>query len=192
MKIIGLTGGIGSGKTTVLNLFQQQGVPVYIADIEAKKIMHSSPKVMNAITELFGEEAYVDAKLNREYIAEIVFNQKEKLLALNEIVHPAVHEDFQEFVSKQQSEYVIYESALLYENKTEGSFDKVILVTAPIATRIERVQKRDGISKVQIEARINNQLPDDVKKNKADYVLYNLELEKTEQAVLELHKIFSR
>ena len=191
MKIIGLTGGIGSGKTTVLNLFQQQGVPVYIADIEAKKIMHSSPKVKNAITELFGEEAYVDAKLNREYIAEIVFNQKEKLLALNEIVHPAVHEDFQEFVSKQQSEYVIYESALLYENKTEGSFDKVILVTAPIATRIERVQKRDGISKVQIEARINNQLPDDVKKNKADYVLYNLELEKTEQAVLELHKIFS-
>ena len=191
MKIIGLTGGIGSGKTTVLNLFQQQGVPVYIADIEAKKIMHSSPKVKNAITELFGEEAYVDAKLNREYIAEIVFNQKEKLLALNALVHPAVHEDFQEFVSKQQSEYVIYESALLYENKTEGSFDKVILVTAPIATRIERVQKRDGISKVQIEARINNQLPDDVKKNKADYVLYNLELEKTEQAVLELHKIFS-
>jgi dephospho-CoA kinase len=192
MKIIGLTGGIGSGKTTVLNFFKEFSIPVYISDIEAKKIMHDSIEVVSKITALFGSDAYINGVLNRSYIASLVFNDKEKLKLLNGIVHPAVQKDFLEFVKSQNAPYLIYESALLFENKSEDQFDKVVLVTAPISMRIQRVQKRDNASVSDIEARMNNQLSDEIKIERAHYVVSNIDLVKTKQEVHRLHELFSK
>jgi dephospho-CoA kinase len=190
MKIIGLTGGIGSGKSTVLNFFKEFEVPVYVSDIEAKKIMHTSEDVIFQVTKLFGKEAYIAGKLNRKLIADIVFADKEKLKTLNEIVHPAVHKDFQEFVKRQKTTYVVYESALLFENKSEIQFDTIVLIVAPLRSRIERVQKRDQATIPEIAARIKNQLPDEYKIDKSDYVLLNTDLSRTKKEVQRLHNLF--
>ncbi|MEI6865018.1 dephospho-CoA kinase [Flavicella sp.] len=190
MKIIGLTGGIGSGKSTVLSFFKEFDIPVYISDIEAKKIMNVSEEVINKIIFLFGKEAYVGGVLDRKYIAEIVFADIVKLKELNAIVHPVVHKDFIQFVKKQNTPYLIYESALLFENKTERQFDKVILVTAPLELRIQRLLKRDQSSLSDIKARIKNQLTDKDKIKKADFVLVNTEMSATKEEVHRLHKIF--
>jgi len=190
MKIIGLTGGIGSGKSTVLEFFKEFDIPVYISDIEAKKIMHSSKDVIFKVTELFGDKAYVKGFLNSKFIAEIVFSDKQKLKALNAIVHPAVYKDFLEFVKLQVSNYVIYESALLFENNSESHFDKTILVVAPLKLRIKRLQKRDESTIPEIEARINNQLPDEDKIKKADFVVKNTDLYFTKCEIQRLHNLF--
>ena len=190
MKIIGLTGGIGSGKTTVLNFFKEFGIPVYVADIEAKKILNSSSEVIEKVKKLFGEKAYNDQGLNSKFIAEIVFADTAKLKALNKIVHPAVHSDFQEFVKNQNAAYIVYESALLFENKSENQFDKIILVVTPLAERIKRVQKRDQMTVVEIEARIKNQMTDAIKVKKADYILLNADLTELKIDVLALHQLF--
>lgn len=189
MKIVGLTGGIGSGKSTVLEMFKEQGIPVYIADIEAKKIMHTSKDVISKVTELFGKESYNDGVLNRNFIAEIVFNNKEKLAALNGIVHPAVHQHFQSFCTKQKAAYLVYESAVLFENNSENICDVIVLVVAPEKVRIQRVLARENISRAQVEARINNQLSDAEKIKKADFVISNMELENTKKEVLRIHKL---
>tara|TARA_B100000809_G_scaffold263627_1_gene317336 strand:+ start:20315 stop:20899 length:585 start_codon:yes stop_codon:yes gene_type:complete len=189
MIIVGLTGGIGSGKSTVLELFKKQKTPVYISDVEAKKIMHSSKEVVEKVIGLFGAEAYVKGELNRGFIADIVFNNKEKLQILNGIVHPAVHKDFQNFISEQDAPYLVYESAVLFENKNEKICDVIVLVTAPIALRIERVMERDNTTVDQVEARIKNQLSDDEKILKSDYVISNIELETTTQEVLRIHQL---
>lgn len=190
MKIIGLTGGIGSGKSTVLNFFKEYDIPVYISDVEAKKIMHTSQEVINKIRILFGKEAYIKGVLNRKYIAKIVFRDKAILKELNAIVHPAVSKGFKEFIKKQKAPYLIYESALLFENKSETKFDKVILVTAPLELRIERILKRDQSNLADIKARIKNQLTDKDKIKKSDFILSNIELNATKKEVERLHKIF--
>lgn len=190
MKIIGLTGGIGSGKSTVLNFFKELGAPVYVSDVEAKRIMHSSQDIIDKVTELFGKEAYIQGELNRKLIAAIVFSDKNKLKALNEIVHPAVYKDFKEFIKMKKAPYVIYESALLFENKSESQFDTIVLVVAPLKLRIERVQKRDQSTIAEIEARINNQLSDEIKIEKSDYILLNTNLGTTKKEVQRLHNLF--
>ena len=192
MKIIGLTGGIGSGKTTVLNYFKQFDIPVYVADIEAKRIMHETSEVVSKVKTLFGRDAYLNGKLNRRYIANIVFNDKTMLTLLNAIVHPAVYNDFLMFKANQKAPYLIYESALLFENHSEAKFDKVILVIAPMSLRIERIQKRDQSSVADIEARIKNQMSDQEKKEKSDYVILNMELIETKEEVKRLHQTFSK
>lgn len=189
MKIIGLTGGIGSGKTTVLNFFKEFNIPVYISDIEAKKLMHTSIEVMDKIKNLFGEKAYLHSELNRAYIASIVFGNKEKLKLLNEIVHPAVHNDFKEFLKKQKAPYVIYESALLFENNSESQFDKIVLVVSPMQLRIDRIMKRDNSSIADIQVRISNQLSDEKKIDRADYIISNINRDDTKNEVAKLHKI---
>lgn len=192
MKIIGLTGGIGSGKTTVLNYFKQFDIPVYVADIEAKRIMHETAEVVSKVKSLFGEDAYLNGKLNRGYIANIVFHDKTMLTLLNAIVHPAVYNDFLMFKANQKAPYLIYESALLFENQSEAKFDKVILVISPMSMRIERIQKRDQSSVADIEARIKNQMSDQKKKEKSDYVILNMDLIETKEEVKRLHQIFSK
>jgi len=190
MKVIGLTGGIGSGKSTVAEFFKELNVPIYVSDIEAKKIMHKNPSIVASVKKLFGEEAYLEGQLNRKYIAGIVFQDKSKLSALNAIVHPAVHNDFQEFCLHQKAEYVVYESALLFENKSESQFDAVILVVAPLELKIERIQKRDGATREEIEARIQNQLSDEIKMTKTDIILHNIDIEKMKAEVQKLHNTF--
>lgn len=186
--IVGLTGGIGSGKTTVAQLFADLGVPVYNSDVEAKKLMNSSKKLRKEIKSLFGKEAYKKKKLNRSFIAEKVFEDKKLLKKLNSIVHPAVRKHFKSWANEQKAHYVIQEAAIIFEQGNQGFYDKIILVTAPVRERIARVLKRDANqNRLKIENRIANQLPDNEKVGLSDYVIENLNLENTKAKILEVH-----
>ena len=188
MKVIGLTGGIGSGKTLISNLFAELGVPVYISDIEAKKLMHTNINVKNAIIKLFGEEAYINGKLYKQFIAEKVFSNKTLLEKLNAIVHPAVAENFEAWKKLQKSDFVIKEAAILFETGGNNKCDKVILVTAPKSIRIKRVVERDQVSAVSVEKRMNNQWSDNQKKKMSDYVINNINFEDTKRKVLKIYE----
>lgn len=188
MMIVGLTGGIGSGKTTVANFFKELGVPIYNSDKEARKLMKRSKKVKMAIIELLGENAYKGKKLNKTYISDKIFNNKKLLQELNSIVHPAVRKHFLKWVKKQDFPYVVQETALIFENKSQDFYDKIILVTAPKSQRILRVAERDGISEVQIENRLKNQLADGEKIPLAHYVIENTDLSRTQKKVAEVNK----
>jgi len=174
--IVGLTGGIGSGKSTVAKFFKALGVPVYDSDAQAKRIMKSSKKIRKKIIALLGEEAYEDKSLNRAYIAKSVFGNKELLEELNGIVHPAVRKHFLKWSQKQDYPYVVQETALLFENKSNHLYDKVILVTAPQKLRIARVMSRDNSTEEQVLARIENQLADTDKIELSDYIIENIDL----------------
>ncbi|MDJ0646111.1 MAG: dephospho-CoA kinase [Flavobacteriaceae bacterium] len=188
MIVVGLTGGIGSGKTTVANLFFSLGVPVYFADQHAKRLMETSKAVKKKLIHEFGKKAYHNGKLNRAYLAEVVFNDTSKLAAINSIVHPSVANSFKRWIGKQNSAYVIQENAILFETNSNRKFDYTILVTAPLEERIRRVMQRDEVTKQQVLARIDNQLPDDEKIDKADFVITNTDLKKTKAEVLKIHK----
>ncbi len=193
MVIVGLTGGIGSGKTTVLNYFKELGVSCYIADVEAKKLMQTSSIIKKAIIDKFGEESYVDNKLNRKYLAQIVFQNPDKLTLLNAIVHPVVQKDFERFARKAIGDYIIYESAILLNSKTKEFCDFIIVVSAPLKIRIERVMLRDKSSKKEILDRINQQLSESKMLAQADFTLHNNTFKATKKEVLELHqKILQR
>lgn len=188
MKIIGLTGGIGSGKSTVGAMFQKLGVPVYNSDDQAKLLMNTSKKIKEQLIALFGKEAYVDNELNRGFIAKKVFNDSDLLSQLNAIVHPAVRRDFNRWSKKQKAPYVIQETALLFENKAQELYDKTIVVVAPKELRIERLLKRDQTTKEQIESRMKNQLDDATKLKLADYSIENIEIERTRSKVQKIHQ----
>jgi len=183
MIIIGLTGGIGSGKTTISKMFNELGVPVYYTDIEAKKIMNTSIQVKHKLIHEFGEDAYRNDQLNREYLAKIVFNSKERLSIINSIVHPEVESHFKAWVKTQHAPYVIQESALIFENKKQNDFDIIITITAPLQDRIQRVKDRDGVTEEQILNRIKNQIDDEFKVENSDYVIHNIDLIDTKSRV---------
>ena len=187
MKIIGLTGGIGSGKSTVANMFKELGVPVYNSDERAKYLMNTSLDIKRQLIKLLGEEAYKGDKLNRSFIAEKVFSNTNLLAELNGIVHPIVRNDFIDWTKKQDYSYVIQETALLFENKAQDLYDSIILVTAPKETRIIRVVDRDKSSREQVIARMKNQLDDKTKLNLSNYVIENIDLERTSSNVLQVH-----
>lgn len=187
MKVIGLTGGIGSGKTTVAEMFSELGVPVYIADTEAKKLTNSSNVIRGELIHLLGEEAYLGEVLNRKFVADKIFNNKELLQAVNAIIHPRVAAHFKIWASKQKYPYVIQEAAILFENGSYRNFDKIILVTAPKDLRIARVASRDNASCSEVEQRMNNQWSDDKKKKLADFVIENIDIEITRKKVATLH-----
>nr|WP_288933448.1 dephospho-CoA kinase [uncultured Allomuricauda sp.] len=187
MMIVGLTGGIGSGKSTVAKMFVELGIPVYDSDMEAKELMVASSEVKTAITELLGEEAYDNQGLNRPYIADKVFKDPELLEKLNAIVHPAVRKHFLDWVERQESPYVIQETALIFENDAQDKYDYTILVTAPVETRIQRVIDRDNVEGQAVVDRMKNQLDDEQKVDLANFSLKNLELNKTRRKVKELH-----
>jgi len=188
MIVIGLTGGIGAGKSTVAGFFKELGVPVYVADIEAKRLMHTSKVVKRKLIEEFGEKAFLDNKLNRSYLAAIVFNDKAKLAAINAIVHPSVANSFKRWTRKQQSFYVIQENAILFENNTVHNFDYIITVTAPLEVKIARVMARDNAKKSEVLARIQHQMPDEEKAKKSDFVIQNDALAITQKQVQKIHK----
>ena len=189
MMIVGLTGGIGSGKSTVARFFETLGVPVYNSDKEARMLMRSSKKVKQAIVDLLGADAYQDNRLNKPYISEQIFNNKDLLEKLNAIVHPAVREHFLQWVNQQNAAYVIQETALIFENEMQDFYDKVILVTAPKTLRIERVSRRDDLKPEVIITRMNNQLTDAEKIPLTNFIIENIELSKTKKEVAKLHKI---
>lgn len=188
MMVVGLTGGIGSGKTTVAGFFKEKGIPVYIADDAGKRLMLTSA-IKEAIIEIFGKEAYSGDEPNRKFIASHVFSNPEKLEKLNSIIHPAVAKDFEAWKEKQDAPYVIYEAAILFETGGYKKCDFSILVSAPKEERIKRLQKRDDSSKQEIEARMANQWSDKKKKKLADFYIKNTDLSLTKSQVEELHEI---
>jgi dephospho-CoA kinase len=187
MKIIGLTGGIGSGKTTVAKLFMELGVPVYNSDWHAKKLMENSTEIRKTIIDLLGKESYEEGRLNKKYIADKVFSNKELLQKLNAIVHPAVRKDFMGWMEKKKSPYVIQEAAILFENNSYRNFDKIILVKAPKEVRIDRIRERDHSAKDEILARMKNQWEDSKKIPLSDFIIENIDLDKTKLQVGEIH-----
>ena len=188
MIVVGLTGGIGSGKSTIAEMFRELGVPVYNSDERAKLLMNTSKKIKKQLVELLGKKAFLDDKLNKAFIAKKVFNDADLLKQLNHIVHPVVRKDFIKWMKKQKAAYVIQETALLFENNTQDLYDIVILITAPKELRIERVLSRDETSKDQIMARMNNQLDDEVKVELANLVIENIDLKSTALKVLKVHE----
>lgn len=187
-KIIGLTGGIGSGKTTVANMFLELGVPIYIADIEAKKLMNRSKVIKRKLLKLFGKEAYINNKLNKAYIAKKIFNDKDLLKKMNAIVHPKVASHFKRWVEKQKLPYVIKEAAILFENNNYLDCDAVITVIVQEDVRIERVMKRDNSTITQIKAIIDNQWNDEKKMALSQFVIENSQLSDTQNQVEKIHK----
>ncbi len=187
MKIVGLTGGIGSGKTTVANMFKDLNVPVYIADDEAKALMQRSKVIKRKLIEQFGTEAYSGEKPNREYLASVVFKNKEALKTINSIVHPKVASHFRKWLKKQESAYVIKEAAILFENGGYKECDLMIVVVAEVNERIERVIDRDKTEASRVKAIINNQWNDTDKIKLSDFVVYNNNLHETKLQVHQIH-----
>lgn len=174
MNEIGLTGGIGSGKTYVSEVFKALGIPIYNSDINARILMNTDVDLIQQVKHLLGVNAYgIDQLINRKYISKVVFKDKSKLSALNAIVHPLVLSHFKTWAECQKSPFVIFEAAILYEAGYERHLDAVITVYAPIELRIKRVVLRDNISEELVKERINNQISDEIKVKKADYVIKN-------------------
>ena len=187
--VIGITGGIGSGKSTVVKLFSKfKNIAIYIADDEAKKLMDSSSEIKAKLISEFGNKTYLNNQLNRPYLAKIVFNNKEKLTTLNTIVHPVVKKHLQDFIKENKNkDYILYENAILFENGSNNFCDKIITVTTPINLRIQRVIKRDKSSRDAIENRIKNQWSQTKKTLQSHYIIDNVTLTKTETQVSIIH-----
>lgn len=181
-KIIGLTGGIGSGKSSIAKHIESLGVPVYIADTEAKKILDTDAVIAQVIA-LFGNDILENGKIDRKKIAALVFQDPEKLKKYNNIIHPEVYLHFKNWV-KQHSDFplVVKEAAILFESGSYKDYDKIILVTAPKEYRIERVMNRDAVTKEAVEQRMAHQWDDERKKALSDYVIENIDLEKAKQS----------
>ncbi|OIQ39112.1 MAG: dephospho-CoA kinase [Bacteroidetes bacterium MedPE-SWsnd-G1] len=186
MILVGLTGLMGSGKSTVLSMFKELGAAVYNADYEAKLLMHT-PILRQEIESLFGKSAYVDGKLDRAYVSEVVFDDPVKLKQLNSIVHPAVKSHFKNYASSSKAVYVVYESALLFQNSLKSLFDYIIVVTAPSEEIISRVIKRDNSSREAIKKRLAHQNITKSELEKADFIIENSTLDTTRLCVKNIH-----
>ena len=188
MKCIGLTGGIGSGKTTVARIFSMLNVPVYNSDEAGRNISNIDPLVKNTIKEQFGADVFdQNENLNREKLSAIVFNDSSALAKLNAIIHPAVAQDFNMWCAKQSSPFVIKETAILFEHGLDKHLDGVIVVEAPDELRIKRVMHRNGITEDAVRQRIQQQLPQDELISRADWVIHNNEEQLLIPQVLEIY-----
>lgn len=188
MIVIGLTGGIGSGKTTVANFFKELHIPVYIADDEAKQLMVRSKVIKRKLIALFGDDAYINEELNKPFISSKIFNNSDYLQKMNAIVHPKVASHFKRWLKKQDSPYVIKEAAIIFEHNKEAHYDFVITVVANLEERITRVIKRDNSSKSKIESIIKNQMSDEEKIKKSHFVITNANLADTKKQVRKTHQ----
>ena len=187
---VAICGGIGSGKSTVCQMFAEHGIALYDSDSRAKMLMNESALLREALIALFGEGCYVDGELNRPYLAQRVFGSEKQLAKLNSIVHPAVKEDFISWAEEQEGDYCILESAILFESGFDKLVDKTVAVLAPMSLRIERAMQRDGASREQVEARIRAQMSDDELVARADFSIVNIHLEDVEKDVAELNHRF--
>lgn len=189
---VGITGGIGSGKTTVCKMFAELGIPVYYADDRAKYLMQHEHHLIDEIKKNFGDDVYDCCKLNRKLLAERVFNNKPKLDLLNSLVHPAVFRDTERWIEEQKEKkvpYVLKEAALLVETGSYKMLDKLIVVTAPIDTRMKRVSHRDQVDIEEVQARVRNQLPEKDKIKLADFVIKNdKDLVALHKQVMKIHE----
>ncbi len=189
MKTIGITGGIGSGKTTCCRIFETLGIPVYYADPRAKKLMTSDKLLKAQIKELLGKDAYFrNGRLNRGFIASKIFNDKALLKKMNGMVHPAVGRDVIAWASQQDAPYILYEAALLVENGSYKNFNKLIVVSCPQEERIRRVMSRDDVDMKDVKARMKHQLPESKKLAVADFVIVNDGQEMLIPQIMEVHE----
>jgi dephospho-CoA kinase len=188
MLKVGLTGGIGAGKSMVAAIFRQLNIPVYDSDASAKRLMHEDDNIKVKIIDLFGNNAYCDGELNRPFIAAQVFADKSKLELLNNIVHPATIKDAEDWFIKQDCPYAIKEAALLFESGSAEGLDLVIGVTAPLPLRIRRAMQRDLSTKAQIEDRMKHQMEDAIKMKLCDFIVHNDEMQLVIPQVLNIHE----
>lgn len=187
MLHIGLTGGIGSGKSTVAKILEVLGVPVYYADDASKRLMNQDEDLKKTLVNFFGERTYIDGSLNPAHLSSIVFNNPEKLALLNSIIHPATIRDAADWMQKQTAPYTIKEAALIFESGSHAQLDKVIGVQAPLAMRVLRVMQRDNVTREDVLKRLENQLDENIKMRLCDYVINNDEQELLIPQVLMLH-----
>lgn len=187
--LIGITGGIGSGKSTVCRIFQILGIPIYSADDRAKWLMANDPELKAGISNAFGTESYLeDGRVNRAFLAEKVFSDPEKIKQINALVHPAVGKDFQTWAENQNTSYILKEAALLFETDSYRALDKTINVSSPLKIRVARILMRDPHrSEAQINHIIDQQMPDDEKNEKADFVIKNTDNKLLIPQVLDIH-----
>ncbi|MBO5831141.1 MAG: dephospho-CoA kinase [Alistipes sp.] len=191
MYKVGITGGIGSGKSVVSAMLQERGVAVYFSDIRAKELMATDDGVRQQLVERFGADVFEGGVLNRAYLAERVFASTEELSALNAIVHPAVLADFERWAEAQSGDYVVLESAILFESGFDAKVDIAVAVMAPEELRVERVMSRDGVSREQVEERMRHQLSDEERCSRSKYAIVNIELDELEEDVEQLHRRLS-
>ena len=173
MKVLGITGGIGSGKTVVSEILKIKGIPVYNSDLEAKRLMETSPAIREKLSGHFGENLYENDTLNKKLLASIIFDCSEKLTFVNSVVHPEVYQDFKEWKESTNVEWVGMESAILFESGFNQYADFCLLVSAPIELRIQRTQKRDRLDREAVLNRIRNQMPEEEKQSLADFTIVN-------------------
>ena len=188
---VGLTGGIGSGKTTVAKVFETLGIPVYYADDKAKYLMNTNETLKASIIQNFGNDAYKNGELDRKYLAAIVFNNKEKLELLNSLTHPITIRDADKWMKQQTTPYTIKEAALLFESRAAEQLDYIIGVYAPQHIRVERVMKRDNLPAEEVMKRISRQIDEEMKMKLCDFIITNNDQQLVIPQVLELHKRFS-
>ena len=191
MLRVGITGGIGSGKSTVSKIFEVLGIPVYYADEASKRLMNENEALKEKLKSIFGDGTYIDGQLNRSYLSAIVFNDPLKLALLNSIVHPATIKDAEDWMKKQTAPYAIKEAALVFESGSQEHLDKVIGVYAPAAVRILRVMQRDKVTREEVQSRMNKQIDEDMKMRLCDYVITNNEQELLIPQVIKLHQKFA-
>ena len=185
---VGLTGGIGSGKSTIAKVFEVLGIPVYYADDAAKKLMNTDEELKKKIQLQFGNDAYKDGKPDRKHLSEIVFNNPEKLQLLNALVHPATLKDAEKWMQNQSTAYSLKEAALIFESGSHEHLDYVIGVTAPTPLRIQRTMQRDGLTREEVIARMDKQMDETIKMKLCDFVIKNDEQEMLISQVLQLHE----
>jgi len=185
---VGLTGGLGSGKSTAAQIFEVLGIPVYYADIAAKRLMNEDAELRSAITDIFGKEAYSNNILDRKYISSIVFSDSAKLELLNKLVHPVTKKDSEAWMQQQTTPYAIHEAALIFEAKVSDRLDYVIGVSSPIELRIKRAMERDKVNREEVLKRMNQQLDEDIKMSKCDFLLINDEQQLLIPQVVGLHE----
>ena len=188
MRIVGLTGGIGSGKSTVLNEFKNLGIKTYSADKVAKKLINSDKVLVKSIKNLFGDNIYINNIIDSEKLSKIVFKNPNKLESLNSIIHPAVAKDFESFIKANNGDYIVKEVAIIFETNTEDNYDKIILIRAPLEKRIKRVILRDNTTREDVIRRVNNQINDSTIIDNCDYIIDNNNLKNLKEKVLKIHK----
>jgi dephospho-CoA kinase len=174
---IGITGGIGSGKSVVSSLLAMNGIPVYTADMESKRLSDTSPVIRRKLQDLFGDGIYINDRLDRKRLASLIFSGENMLRKVNEIIHPVVDRDFQKWVKRQEGGICAIESAILIESGFHRMVDIVLLVYAPVELRLTRAMERDGATEADIMKRMNRQMPDEFKRKRADFVIINDEVQ---------------
>ncbi len=187
MLKVGVTGGIGSGKSTVCNLFKCLEIPIFNADLAGRNVLATDLQVIKDVTSLFGEVIYINGIPDRKKIAELVFTDSKKLAKLNSIIHPAVRNKFDEWATEQKAPYIIYEAAIAFESGAYRQMNSTILVTAPEALRIKRIMQRDAMDEHAILDRMKNQWSDSEKKKLADFVIYNDDITPVLLQVMDIH-----